>query len=667
MNAVSEGLRWLAPSEPSVTARVLALALAGAVLVVGILVHRSTTFPGPLSVAERRAARTSKVRRLGALMVYRTTAIIWVVSLIFLALSPRRPVLLMLASRAQVEPLLEAETLCAADGPERPAGAFRDLAGGAPALDLGLLVDAIVSRCGAACENFGSTAQEQRSLAELVRTTVLDTRLSPVGDPSGISSGLDENGVPRFPRVQRTVLETIEVSVLQLALARFNAREVRILPGNSYESRANWDISRTFLSRAETPVRLCGQAGLGLPPEPVVTRFAEAQWTAAGQISGWALIEGRFADHAAEHRISLTVEPWGATVPGADPMPTAKLTLRVAADALTSRIVRLCFGNGCGDAPAPAPVLAEQLSVVRKTAVTRGAAVRLHADGSVSGLDVWAPVRLLLVGDNPPDLIVDGGVPARWRQLFEDVAMAPRHAAFRAELAGMGLQVPRLVSSSSDARAPVLVASSHWLAISVDATAARRSAAVAGAGAPAPRSRPGRVRPSSALGPATVFSLTDLPVTPALGTEQRPLGQVATVESATPGEGERVGTVEQAALLREGQHEAGKPFFVLGMEQVTEALSPLSSRYEPVTALALVRAIAWCAQTVRDGASGGAGRMSAQHDPISHFTTPLMTPADAHDVAREGTKRADATLLSALGLSLLVTVFTTLRRQARKE
>jgi hypothetical protein len=230
----------------------------------------------------------------------------------------------------------------------------------------------------------------------------------------------------------------------------------------------------------------------------------------------------------------------------------------------------------------------------------------------------------------------------------------------------MGLQLPRLVSSSRDPRAPVLIASSHWLAISVDAGAARTSAAEAGAGAPASRSEPGRVRPSSALGPATVFSLTDLSVTPMLGTEQRPLGLLATVESATHPEDRRVDTVERAALLRAGQHGAGKPFFVLGMEQVTEALSPSSARYEPVTALALVRAIAWCAQMVRDGAFVNAGRMSAQRDPISHLATPLMTPADADDVAREATKRLDATLLSALGLSLLATVFTTLRRHVRK-
>ncbi|HYV49700.1 MAG TPA: hypothetical protein VFA20_32810 [Myxococcaceae bacterium] len=656
MSGLEEAFQWLAPDEPSLASRILAVVLALVVLVLGILVHRSTTFPGPLSTAERRAALLPRSRRLGALGIYWATAITWMAALAMLVLAPRRPALLLLESRAQRDVLMVEEMMCAKDGFGHPETPFRALDRGQGAFDLRPIVDDVVRRCGQSCATYRGTPEEREALAALVREAVLSVapRRSSSGDPTSPPAPLPD-GDPSM-KVDRWVLETIEVSVIQLEMVRLNAREVRVLPGASFESRSSWDVARTFLGRPGTSFRLCGRAADRLPDRPVVTRLAQAHWSADGQITGWALVEGRFPPGAAEETIPLSLQLWGAVTPGPVPAADAALTLVVKADGFTSRLARVCLGSRC-DGP-DGKGKAVDLEEIRAIAVARGAAVRLRAPRRGSGPDVWAPVRLAVPDDRPPDLVVSGTRP-EWLRLFYDAGTAPRFAALRAELDAMGLRVPRLVHRSGELRAPMMLVSVDWLVIAVDVNAARRGAGAAGAMASAKASGVGRVRRPVALGPMTVFSLSDLPVSPVLRAAGD-LETLATVRGDDTPLSEGTG-VEQPVVL-EGADATGRPFLVIGAAGLDGALVPGSARYEPTTAWALVRLISWAAQRVRDGASGAPPEFRIDQRGASATATPLMTPSDAMDAARLELRPWDAWWVAALCVCLLVASVTALRR-----
>ena len=252
-----------------------------------------------------------------------------------------------------------------------------------------------------------------------------------------------------------------------------------MLAGTSFESRASWEVAGALLGGNGKPFRLCGIGASHAPGGPAMTRLAQASWTPRQTLVAWALVDGRFASGASAAELDLTLEGWGATKTGPAPAPL-QLRVTVPRDDLSGRLIELCFGTGC---PRDSG-LSQALGHLVASARVVGAAIRLRADRTSSGTDVWSPVR----DDSRPsalELVVDRALQQKWAPLFDRLRSAEEHEAFRAELDSMGLQVPRLVLSGSAVRTAVAGTGPDWIAIGVDDAATHR-AAFASARGPSP-------------------------------------------------------------------------------------------------------------------------------------------------------------------------------------
>jgi hypothetical protein len=586
---IADSFHWITPVGWQ---RALVVAALLALLVGGGLAHRPFWFPGPLTEEERARARRPAWRRWAESALLPLLAVAAALGIACLVAPFEQPQELRLWSRARTmsDP---APQLVQPD----PHGRARDL---------GPVVDEVLAACAEARANewLEGSPKQRADLGEILRKHVFRTPPAPLG-PSGPSA--------RHSELPRWVVESVETSVVLMALRRNNVVAVTVAPGPARGETEGWPLGASVMTTEAVPVLCVDRIETGAGPF-IQNLFGATLDRTTDTLRFWALVEGRFPPGASGQELRVIVSS-----------QTSRLerTFIVPRDDLTRRIqsVSLSGLSGLGTAP----VYLSDTVGRRRTAVAEG-------------------------GVQPPRLRNVSPAPAPgWKASFELLKGpgASVFAEFHAELANFGIPLPEYVGGSADAfllegEGVVIVARSPECAHNAQqllktTTFARRPYATA---APAASDRVEVTK----FRPATVFSPLAMPV---------PVASAGALPSASldaRGVANRVGG--PAGSSRVWADPVGRPlvlagrigddrFVLIDLDVSAAGLLPtattsggfgIEAGYDPGTFLSLMQTVAWSARYVIAEEEATAQAVPDRPDLSAGFTAPVVGERDLQDV-----------------------------------
>jgi hypothetical protein len=602
-----ETLRWFEPIAPTPWLQGLTACALLVLAAAGVVAHAPTVLPGPLAPSERAHRRLPTAARWwGNAWPVLAAAAALAATLLLLA-PPREPVELVLHSRLRLPGDL-APGLGA--GPE-----------GRTRLDLGPAVDALLEECrrqGGRDWVTGSPAERAAARAAvLADPTRADlARLTPGGEPS-VSDCRD---LPPW------LIQSVEISVVRMALRRENAVSARVAPGPTRSRSQGWPFAAGVLTAQGRPV-ICVDEVASPADGLVVQRLSGARLhPATKRLTAWAVIQGRFSAldapaAAVRFRLVRTSPPTGVDA------STDLTPHRLEPDASSSRVVALRFDLKAAPGLGSALVLSDET-------------------GRCS-----TPVRVVEENEPQPVLAVAGAQAEPWRNALDLARNNQELKDLRNELASLDAPPPRLVGRSgapvllTDAEAAVLAPSQEtceW---------ALRRLRENGDGRAAGAVPDGRVS-ASRLEPATVFSWLELPVAAPAATDlAMPAEPSVWSLRREPPIGRKPGPKPPPAPLELVGRRGAERFVVL--------LGPPPDPEEPLRRIAQVRSVCLA---VRYIAEDGEADVAADGDAAGEAApAPLVTERDLQKAAAERVAWADRAAVAAVGICLALTLWRVVR------
>jgi hypothetical protein len=572
--------------------RGLVVAALVALLAGCVLAHWPVRFPGPLTEGERARARRPVGRRWAESALLPLLALAATLGVACLVAPFERPLELRLWSRARTlsDPAPELN---------RPDPTGR-------ACDLGPVVDGVLAECAkAGARDWREGSQKQRAdLGDLLRKHAFRTPPAPLG-PSGPTA--------QHAVLPRWVVESVETSVVLMAIRRHNVVGVEVAPGPARGATEGWPLAASIMTSDAVPVRCVDRIETGAGPF-IQNLFGATLDRATDTLRFWALVEGRFPPGAGGQELSVILS---------SPQGWLERTFTVPRDDLARRIQSVTLSGLAGLAPAPLHL--GDAAGRRRTAVAEG-------------------------GVQPPRLRNVSPAPAPgWRAGFEllNAQATATFAEFHGELTAFGIPLPEYVSGAADAfllegEGVVIVARSPECArdaqkLLKSPTFARRPYA-AGTATAADRVEVTKFRP------ATVFSPLAVPV-PVV-----PAGGLPVANLDPRGVANRVGG--SAGSNRSWADPTGRPlvlagrigdkrFVVIDLDVSAAGLLPTSTApagfgieagYDPGTFQALMQTVAWSARYVVAEEEAAAQAVPDRPDLSAGFTAPVVGERDLQEV-----------------------------------
>lgn len=564
----------LTPISASQTWQMVIWMTVVALVVGGVLAHLPRVFPGAVSRAER-AARGHWVGRLAGLCLL-LAALAAGVAVTALVMPPRHPVVLVLHSRVRTAAW--------------PTLTNTAAAGTYPVYDLAPVVNRVLQECirrgGASWVTGGRAEREQLREALLASVFSVSERWLPPGDNP--TPPLEPVPLPRW------VVESVEVSIVQLAAARFRLRAVLVAAAPAHGETGSWPLAAVLLRSQGVPVE-CIRADTSATGGLTVERIASATLKPIGgayELSFYAIVAGMI-EATAQHVVPFLLRAEGEDV-------LAKMTISVLADGHRRRMIPFTTRVQLPVKTAEKPLyLADAAGAV----VTR---VQI----------VTAPPQVTLH-------LADPAKATLWKQAFALVGAPEYRTAFQPLRDDLQAQQTPLPALDGTPAGPTLVTVNRFLVVAASAQAARAAASrYETTRMPRPEPVVGTIPVTALRGvrstlpaPAT-FSWRNLPLRPAeadVAREELPLAEgfeplVWADRLNTPlSQGRRTAGRDIWPVVSIGRVDGGR-FVVIDPDAPAEHLLPpiagdQDRTYEPAIFLSLLYTVAWAAHFVADAST----------------------------------------------------------------